>query len=463
MPAQHDAIGWLGSPQGLPRLQTRLLLWILAALVLVWGSFVFWAYQAGVQEADELTDGHLASVAALVLNMPLRQGAGAELAPTRRVTVPGLRAHDYQQSMDIQLWDAAGRLAMHVGAAPVVEFGAQREGFSQAALGHEGEVWRSFTQWDAERSHRVTVLVALQERDDLAEDIAGQMILPGLGLLPVVMLLLGLTIRTGLKPLQQLSADVERLDLAEGQRLRRADNWREFHAVTQAINTLLDRSEAAVEHERKLANEVAHELRTPLSSISLYAQALQGGLPAEEQAAAAQRIQADALRAGHVLQQILALARAGRVQMTQQAATVDLARLARDVAADYAQAAWQHGSSLSVELPEPLAVSGHALLLEMALRNLVENALRHTPRGTQIEVQGGRMGDGECWLQVCDDGGRDGAARPPEPVDSLHLGHEIVARVAQLHGGCFGPQAAPPPHTTCYRLTLPKGARAAHG
>lgn len=461
MPELHTT-GWLGTAQGLPRLQTRLLLWILAALVLMWGSFVFWAYQAGVEEADELMGGHLASVASLVLNIPVEHGTGAELPHTRLVTVPGLRPHDYQQSMGILMWDADGRLLLHVGAAPAVEFGDQGEGFSQAALGPRGELWRGFTQWDAERRHKVTVLIALQERDNLAEDIASQMILPGLWLLPVVTLVLGLTIRAGLRPLHQLSEDVERLDLAEGQRLRTGNDWREFHAVTQAINTLLDRNEAAMEHERKLANEVAHELRTPLSSISLHAQALQGGLPAHEQAAAVQRIHADALRAGRVLQQILALARAGRVEMTQQASPVDLARLAREVAADYAQAAWQHGSSLAVDVPEPLVAVGHAGLLEVALRNLVENALRHTPHGTQIEVRGNCEG-GECWLQVSDDGGRDGAGRRPQPVDSLHLGHEIVARVAQLHRGRFGPHAPQPPHTTCYRLTLPEGGIAAHG
>ena len=49
-------------------LQLTLLAWVLAALALVWGSFVIWGYQTGVTEADELTDGHLASVASLALN-----------------------------------------------------------------------------------------------------------------------------------------------------------------------------------------------------------------------------------------------------------------------------------------------------------------------------------------------------------------------------------------------------------
>ena len=56
-----------GPVQKLPRLQTRMLVWILGALVVVWASFVFWAYLAGVEESDELTDGHLASVAAMVM------------------------------------------------------------------------------------------------------------------------------------------------------------------------------------------------------------------------------------------------------------------------------------------------------------------------------------------------------------------------------------------------------------
>ena len=60
-----------GPVQKLPRLQTRMLVWILGALVVVWASFVFWAYLAGVEESDELTDGHLASVAAMVLNIPV--------------------------------------------------------------------------------------------------------------------------------------------------------------------------------------------------------------------------------------------------------------------------------------------------------------------------------------------------------------------------------------------------------
>ena len=83
-----------------------------------------------------------------------------------------------------------------------------------------------------------------------------------------------------------------------------------------------------------------------------------------------------------------------------------------EVAADYAQPAWQHGGSIGVDMPEQLAVQGHQVLLEMVLRNLVENAIRHTPHGTQIDVQAG-LEAGQCWLQVCDDGARAGHAPAP--------------------------------------------------
>ena len=213
----------------LPRLQTRLQVWILGALVVVWASFVFWGYQAGVEEADELTDGHLASVAALVLNLPVSDAFGQGKA-TPRVALPGLRAHDYQQSMSMQLWDDQGDMLLNVGSAPRLKFADEREGFFDAELGAKKQIWRTFTQWNVEHTRKVTVMVALQERDDLADDIAGQMVLPGLWLLPVVTLVLGLTIRAGLKPLHQLSKDVEELQPEQGQRLSTGHDWQEFRA-----------------------------------------------------------------------------------------------------------------------------------------------------------------------------------------------------------------------------------------
>ena len=82
-------------------------------------------------------------------------------------------------------------------------------------------------------------------------------------------------------------------------------------------------------------------------------------------------------------------------------------------------------------------------------------------------MQIGQSDTGAAWLQVCDDGRRvqaaGGNAKVARPVDSLHLGHEIVLRVAQMHGGDFGAAAAPAPFTTCFRLDFPPPVAAQAG
>ncbi|AOG23761.1 histidine kinase dimerization/phospho-acceptor domain-containing protein [Acidovorax sp. RAC01] len=441
------------------------MLWSLGALALVWASFVYVGYRTGVHEADELTDGHLAGVASLLLNLRT-----AEVAPdaelTERVPTPWLKAHDYQQSLSVVQWDAQGAVLARSGRAPLPPFAAA-EGFANLTLGAPATVWRTFSQWDVARARKIMVLVELSERDELADDIADQMIEPGLWLLPVVALALGLALWRGLRPLYALSADVAALDPASAQRLAVRHSWSEFASVVTSINTLLDRQHEAMVRERRLANEVAHELRTPLSSIALQARALEGELDACARTEAVTRIGQDALRAGHVLNQLLALARASRAELHETKAPVDLSALVRDVCADYAQAAWQRGDDVALVAPPGVVVQGHAVLLDIAVRNLLENALKHTPDGTRIAVEVGQAPQMGAWLQVSDDGGRtlagEAAAPARRPVDSLHLGHEILRRVADLHGGRFAPAAPGPTFTTSFRLDLPTSTAQAAG
>lgn len=437
-----------------PSLTRRLLAWSLGALILVWCSFVVIGFQTGVHEADELTDGHLASLAALLLNLRIEEAA-PDVRATRRAAMPWLKSHDYQQSLSVVQWNAQGQLLTRTGSAPTPVFSAD-EGFADVRLGDPADTWRGFSQWDADHTRKIMVLLQLRERDELAQDIAEQLIEPGLWLLPVVALALGLALRRGLQPLYALSHDVAALEPAGARRLASRHPWREFASVVGSINGLLDRQQAVLERERQLASEVAHELRTPLASIALQASALAGGLDAPAHAQAVARIGQDALRAGHVLDQLLALARASRAQWNEALEPVDLVAVARAVCADYAQAAWRREGELAVCGPQSLWISGHPVLLDLAVRNLVENALRHTPPGTRIEVQIGQGDGAGAWLQVCDDGARVRSGEAPAtaaaPADSLHLGHAIVARVLALHGGHDGWAPAPEPFSTCYRL-----------
>jgi two-component system sensor histidine kinase QseC len=449
-----------------PTLMRHLLAWVLGALLLVWVSFIAVGLRTGIHEADELTDGHLASVAALLLS----QRDGAFIAPraTAVPTQPSMQAHDYQQSLSILEWDAGGRLMTQTGNAPQPRFTAE-PGFADLLLGDPPTAWRTYSQWDETgRRRKVMVLLSVKERDDLAMDIALQMALPGLWLLPIIALVLGFAIRRGLRPLHDLSRDVRALDATQATRLQHHHPQREFAAVVDAINTLLERQHAALDRERQVAGELAHELRTPLASLALQARSLRGSpgpgcaQPGDEREEALARLERDALRAGEVLKHLLALARASRTELMETAQPLDLAELARRVVGEYAQVALDSGHDLGFAGPARWPLTGHAVLLELALRNLIENALGHTPGGTVVEVQIDLQAH---WVQVCDNG-QHGAARAAQPaaqpgpapgpaqVLGLGLGHRVVEKVAAIHKARFARVPAPAGFDSCYRITF---------
>jgi two-component system, OmpR family, sensor histidine kinase QseC len=432
-------------------LTLSLMAWALGALLIVWAGFVLLGYRTGIHEADELTDGHLASVALL----QLAQNPGPVGTRGDPASLPGLsslKSHDYQRSMSVVVWNADGEVLLRTGEAPAVAFHPD-EGFASLQLGTPPVAWRAFSRWDGPaRQKKVMVLVGLSERDELARDIAEQVAEPGFWLLPVVALALGLAIRRGLRPLYALARDVDALDIHQPSPLRSPHPQREFTAVVNSINTLAARYQAAVSRERDLASELAHELRTPLASLTLQAHALRDGAAADEQERLLVQLERDTLRAGQVLSNLLALARASRTELVEAMQNVDLDAIARAEVAEFGQAALDSDHELALVSPGPFWMSGHPVLLGLVLRNLIENALSHTPAGTSVEVQ---LDPQARWLQVCDTAGQASDAPGNAPRhDSLGLGsgHRVVAKIAAIHGARFEEVPAPAGFSRCYRV-----------
>jgi two-component system sensor histidine kinase QseC len=299
-----------------PTLTGHLLAWTLGALLLVWASFILFGYKAGQHEADELTDGHLASVSALLLAYSHGTFTTQPVPAPPRGSIE-LRAHDYQQSLSVVMWDAQGGLLTRSGDAPLPAFTAQEDGFATLALGQPATHWRVFSRWSTDRGRKIMVLLSLAERDALAHDIAAEFVQPSLWLLPVIALALGLAIRRGLRPLYAMSRDVHALDIHQAGLLP-APRHSELAEVVEAVNRLVDRYHAALTRERDLASEFAHELRTPLAALALEARGLREQPASPERGAALARIERQALRAGEVLTQLLALARAGPPRWTKR-------------------------------------------------------------------------------------------------------------------------------------------------
>jgi two-component system sensor histidine kinase QseC len=284
---------------------------------------------------------------------------------------------------------------------------------------------------------------------------------PALLVLPLVALGLWWTLRRGLRPLDRLSQEVAQLDAFAGQRLGDQHRFREFSSTVRAINTLVDTLQSRAQRERAFASDVAHELRTPLSSIALQARVAQHD-PSPHQLLL---LEHEALRAGRILAQLLDLARAQRTGVGGlpgvAAAFMDLGPLAAELISRHAQRAHETGHELSLIQPKaPVQVRAQPMLLELALRNLLENALRHTPAGTQVCV--------EVWqtpqavgLSVSDDGQRGAtqqhstaASSVVAPADTagLGLGLRLVERIAEQLGAQFLRDGGDTPMTTRFTL-----------
>jgi len=430
-------------------------LWSLAALALSWLTLVMVARFTGVHEADEITDGQLASSVALLLRQPALN-AKAPITPESNQS-PAASPDNYAPELHVLVWHD-GQLVWDTHAlAPALpaDLRPQHQDLTLQVNGRS-VVWRALLgQRELPGGHqrRVLVLIDKDRRDALGRDFAEHLVQPALILLPLVALLLLWATRRGIRPLEQLSQQVTDLDLDTGKTLADEQPFVELAGSVRAINSLVQRLQSQVLRERSFASDVAHELRTPLTAQVLQARLARGTEDVEQRNAALQQIEQDALRAGRILTQLTELTRAQGLDAGAMQA-VNLNALAHQSVSEHVMLAHQRGQDLALELPaRPLWVRGHPTMLELALRNLIDNALRHTPAGTQVEVRVQAWSDGQVCLSVNDDGA-PGAAQT-RALTGMGIGLTLVRRIAHWHGIAFEHQTGEPPWRTRYLLRWP--------
>lgn len=441
-------------PAAPPRLLRRYLLgWALGVLALMWCALIVQAWYTSFHEARKFSDGQMVAIAKLWLTAS-PTGAAFDAPPE----VPGLK-HEYLQDVAVMAWNHGKLVTDTHDMAPGFDLTVlPSQGFVTVNVQVEGlsPLWRTYSVQAGEGAlhRRVVVLMDMRQRYELGKDIAEHVAQPAVLVLPLVALLLWWAIRRGLRPLDRLSSEVAALDGFAGQRLDTHHRHAEFSSTVSAINALVDTLQTRAQREREFASDVAHELRTPLAAMALQARAAQQE-PSPERL---QQLEQESLKAGRILSQLLDLARAQRNATDALApARVVLGELAARLIASHAPAAYESGHELSLLEPEePIAVLAQPLLLELALRNLIENALRHTPGGTQVVVAVWQTPQA-VGVSVSDDGRRAQAATVlPAEKGGLGLGLRLVERIAEQIGAQLERDAGEQPMTTRFTLRWPR-------
>lgn len=216
--------------------------------------------------------------------------------------------------------------------------------------------------------------------------------------------------------------------------------------LADTLNRMLDRMNRLLTDVREASNNIAHDLRTPLSRLRQhleYARDRGGSADGRDRALDRAEAEVDAL-----LSIFAAMLRIAEVEAGAQRAAfcrVDLTSLVEVVADAFNPSAEDAGHHLTAQIAENVAVYGDRELLTQMLVNLVENALRHTPTGTVVKLNLARQPH-QAVLTVEDNGPGIPAVERDEVLRRFHrldrsrttpgsgLGLSLVAAVAELHG-----------------------------
>lgn len=220
--------------------------------------------------------------------------------------------------------------------------------------------------------------------------------------LPFVLVPAWLSVRTGLKPLQQFAQGIARRRPEDLSPVGIPVRHRELKPLVGALDQLLDKLRHRLDRERSFVQDAAHELRTPLAVVVTQAHVMAHAQDAAERGRAHQLLEQAIARASHLARQLLMLATLDSGQAAG-ARRVDVAQAVRELLAQAAPQAMARRIELSLEAPDTLPSPVDEAAFASIVLNLVDNAIRYGREGGAIVVT--LRGDDErLCLHVQDDG-----------------------------------------------------------
>lgn len=357
-------------------LRLRLVLGIGVALTVLWTMAATWMFRDLDRNLQRTLDERLAMSANMVSGLMLQSVAldSRDASPlVDAVTVPGKRG------MACQVRSLRGEVIAATRGAAAVPMDGAVEGYATRSA--DGMQWRTFTLHGDGFS--ITTADSMTERNELRRGIALAAGLPFMIAAIGGLVALWLGVGRGLSPLESLRRSVASRAPHATTMLETVALPLELRPLAETLNEHQRRTSAAVQRERNFTNDAAHELRTPLTAIDTHLQVARMTSGNEREDALADAGEGVA-RLRSTLEQLLLLARVeGRVAFDESEAATARQAVERAIADAQAPAS----KRVTCRGPEPSPVLAMpAALAGVALRNLIDNALRYSPSDSPVEV-----------------------------------------------------------------------------
>ena len=406
-------------------LRTQLLLWLLGALLLTGLAGAAALYRQALDEADLVFDQQLQETARALRDRSFLQPA------------PEYGEREAEADLVVQVWSLTG-VRVYLSRKHASLPGLTTLGFSTVKT-PEGE-WRVYGLRTA--FNVIQVAQPMRVRESRAAHLAVRVLLPFALLVPALGMIIWMSVGRTLRPLRALALQVSTRPAGEAAPLREQGLPAEVRPLVASLNDLLARLTSLRERERRFIADAAHELRTPLTALRLQLRGLDQASEAERRQAVAD-LEAGVGRASRLVEQMLALARQDAPEPIARR-VISLAELAREVVGELFPAADARSLDLGVSEAAGGEIEGEVESIKALLRNLIDNAIRHSPVGGRIDVSV-RALPAALELAVADQGSGiapeerarvfDRFYRAPDaPPGGSGLGLAIVRSIADAHG-----------------------------
>ena len=419
-------------------IRSRLLAMLVAGLLFAWAAFAIATWWLTRHEVNELFDSQLSQTARLLAVTTRHESEEHDLDGFEF----DLHVHGYEYPVIFQVWGENGRLLMRGPKAPLEPISRSvTEGFHDVEF--NGRPWRVFTLTLREPRHRIQIAHDKSTRNELIEEFVLNTLKPFLLIFPLFGLL-WLGIDRGLAPLGWVAREISERESTHLEPVPDSLVPKEIAPLVASINALFARLRNSLDSYSRFTADAAHELRTPLAGTIAQMHAALGARDEQKRQHSLEKVLKGLKRLNHLIDQLLALARADSEPAANSFSTVDMSALAADVVSEFTPRALESGVDIELRAEQPVRLRASAELLQVLVGNLVSNAIRATPQGGLVSVSLKPSREGLC-LTVEDSGpGVPNHEKeqvfqrfnrlPATPGEGSGLGLSIVQAVANVHG-----------------------------